>query len=418
MSRIKTTLTHLRRLRRGVDTLLAAADETDANALAASSALSTLADVVPRYGNPGDLGMKVYVPAKLARRPALVVVLHGCDQTAAEYDRGSGWSMLAERAGFVLLYPEQKASNNAKNCFSWFQPGDVARGAGEAMSIAQMVEQVAVDYRVDRARIFVTGLSAGGAMTAALLATYPDLFATGAIIGGLPFGSARSMQEAFECMFGDRVTTAHVLGDRVRGASDHAGPWPHVSVWHGTEDTTVRASNAEELVRQWTNVHGLSAAPTSVEEKGAHRRRRWTNAKGHVAVEHYSLAGMGHGVPVDLRQGHASIGAKTPFFLDVGISSTEQIAVRWGLIDASAAGLGDGGAWSKSVDTSDRSTQRVEASSRPKSRNAARAVAPALVAAPFARSEGTQAQSSPAAFDPVDPFGLIDATLRVAGLKK
>ena len=101
-------------------------------------------------------------------------MLHGCTQTAADYDQGSGWSQLADRHGFVLLYPEQNRANNANLCFNWFEPGDIARGKGEALSIRQMIGAVAVAHGMDRDRVFVTGLSAGGAMASVMLATYPE----------------------------------------------------------------------------------------------------------------------------------------------------------------------------------------------------------------------------------------------------
>src|SRR5205085_5815523 len=138
--------------------------------------------------NPGAVRMFAYVPNNLARAPALVVVLHGCTQSAASYDLGAGWSKLAERCGFVVLLPEQTSANNPKTCFNWFLPGDTVRGRGEALSIRQMIEKTIGAHGIDRTRVFITGLSAGGAMTAAMLATYPEVFAAGAIIAGLPYG--------------------------------------------------------------------------------------------------------------------------------------------------------------------------------------------------------------------------------------
>ena len=111
--------------------------------------------------NPGNLRMFVYRPPSLADNPALVVVLHGCTQTAAGYDLGAGWSTLADRYGFVLLFPEQQRSNNPNGCFNWFQPAHSQRGKGEPLSIRQMIEKSVVDHGIDRRRVFVTGLSAG-----------------------------------------------------------------------------------------------------------------------------------------------------------------------------------------------------------------------------------------------------------------
>src|ERR1700730_5749564 len=142
---------------------------------------SHLREIMDFGSNPGALRMFTYLPPDLPAGCGLVVVLHGCAQSAGGYDLGAGWSTLAKRFGFALLLPQQQRSNNPHGCFNWFQKGDIERGRGEALSIRQMVEQIVSDHRLDRTRVFVTGLSAGGAMTSVMLATYPDVFAGGAI---------------------------------------------------------------------------------------------------------------------------------------------------------------------------------------------------------------------------------------------
>lgn len=139
--------------------------------------------------NPGTLACWLYLPSILAPKTPLVVVLHGCTQNAATYDHGSGWSKLAEEKGFAVLFPEQQRANNANLCFNWFEPDDIRRDAGEALSIRQMIRHVVESHGMDPGKIFVTGLSAGGAMANVMPVTYPELFAGGAIIGGLPYGS-------------------------------------------------------------------------------------------------------------------------------------------------------------------------------------------------------------------------------------
>src|SRR6187200_1501364 len=114
--------------------------------------------------NPGKLGAWFFAPEQAGSTP-LVVVLHGCTQTAAGYDRGSGWSELAEAYGFAVVFPEQQRSNNANLCFNWFEPGDTRRDAGEALSIAQMVDTMIKRHGLDQQRVYISGLSAGGAMT-------------------------------------------------------------------------------------------------------------------------------------------------------------------------------------------------------------------------------------------------------------
>jgi feruloyl esterase len=284
--------------------------------------------------NPGNLRMFSYVPPEVAAAPALVVVLHGCTQDAAGYDYGSGWSVLAEEYGFVVVFPEQQDSNNIKRCFNWFQVQDIERGQGEALSIRQMVERAARDHGVDPKKIFVTGLSAGGAMTSTMLATYPEVFAGGAIVAGLPYRCATTVAEAFECMFQGHSRPSEEWGDLVRRASKHGGPWPKVSVWHGSADATVKPMNAGEIIKQWTNVHGLKAKPDRKETVDGYPHRVWTNADGEAVIEEYAITGMAHGTPLATGDGENSYGAAGPFLLDVGISSSYRIAQFWGLTKA------------------------------------------------------------------------------------
>ncbi len=181
--------------------------------------------------NPGKLRARCYVPAGINASAPLVVVLHGCTQNAAVYDHGSGWSRLADRHGFILLFPEQQRANNPMLCFNWFAAEHTTRGTGEASSIRAMIAAMQQNHDVDSKRIFVTGLSAGGAMASAMLATYPELFAGGAIVAGVAYGSATSVAEAFECMGGRKGSSASALGQSVRAASPHGGPWPRVQIW-------------------------------------------------------------------------------------------------------------------------------------------------------------------------------------------
>lgn len=134
---------------------------------------ATLTEVVRFEPNPGDLRMKLFLPESLSAGAPLVVVLHGCTQTAAGYADVAGWIALASELRFAVLCPEQTRANNANLCFNWFQPGDTTRGAGEAASIHAMVQWALGAHDLDPSRVFVTGLSAGGAMTAVMLATYP-----------------------------------------------------------------------------------------------------------------------------------------------------------------------------------------------------------------------------------------------------
>lgn len=298
----------------------------------------TLTAVTVKGSNPGELRMLSYVPAGLPAGAPLVVALHGCTQNAAAYDQGSGWSTLAERHGFALLLPEQQRSNNSNLCFNWFQPEDTSHGRGEAESIRQMILQMIAAHGLDARRVFITGLSAGGAMTATMLATSPELFAGGAIIAGLPHGAANGMMEAFSAMGQGRHHGARQWGDMVRAALPHRGPWPTVQIWQGTADSTVSPTNADELALQWSDVLGLPSQPAFTEQVDGSRHDVWPQIDGRVVLERWTVPGLGHGTPIrptasDMDQ---AVGVAGPHMLASGISSTWHIAQSWGLLTQAA----------------------------------------------------------------------------------
>ena len=286
--------------------------------------------------NPGNLLMYEYVPAATPAHPAVVVALHGCTQTAADYYADSGWPTYADRYGAVVVFPEQRIANNSNRCFNWFQPGDTARGQGEAASIRQMVETALTAHAADRARVFVTGLSAGGAMTSVLLADYPDVFAAGSVVAGLPYGCANDLPSAFTCMNPGVDRTPAQWAQAVRGAvPGWSGPWPRVAIWHGTADTTVVPRNATESRDQWTGVHGLPTTPTTTDTlpgsgNGTTTRETYADGAGVALVQVYRVQGMAHGTPVDPGGTEAECGVTAAYFLDF-ICSSYHTARFWGL---------------------------------------------------------------------------------------
>jgi poly(hydroxyalkanoate) depolymerase family esterase len=286
--------------------------------------------------NPARLRMFSHVPANLPAGSPLVVVLHGCGQDAAGYARDAGWATLADRFGFAVVAPEQGHANNGARCFNWFLPAETARGSGETASIRQMIAKAAADHAIDPRRVFITGLSAGGAMTSSMLAAYPEVFAGGAVIAGLPHGAAGKLQEALASMRAPPARSRRAWGDLVRAASDHAGPWPRVSVWHGDADHTVGGANAEAVLEQWGDVHGLPAAPSFEDRVKGYPRRVWRGPGGEAMLESYTLTGLGHGTPIDSTPGDEACGAPSAFVLQAGISSSYRIAEFWGLTGEAA----------------------------------------------------------------------------------
>ena len=271
---------------------------------------------VPDFGtNPGALRMLTYLPANLRAKSPLVVVLHGSGQSATNYDLGAGWSTLAEQYGFVLLMPEQNRQNNLAGSFNWFRPEDTRRGEGETLSIMQMIKHMVREHDIDVSRVFISGLSAGGAMTLVMLATYPEVFAAGAIIAGLPYGGAVNTQEALRGMFQAPPRSSGDLGNLVREASPNTTVWPKLSVWHGSADRTVKPSNAGEIIKQWLDIHGLPIAPMSEQIVDGHPRQVWWNAEGSTVVESYTITDMAHGTPLSRLEG----GVPGPYMIDADL---------------------------------------------------------------------------------------------------
>ncbi|MBX3698324.1 MAG: PHB depolymerase family esterase [Dokdonella sp.] len=299
--------------------------------LASAVQAFALSEVTGFGSNPGNLRMFKYVPAGLPANAPLVVAMHGCTQSAASYDDETGWQGLADLWKFALVLPQQQSGNNSSSCFNWFEAGDIARGSGEALSIKQMVDRMKSDHASDASRVFVTGLSAGGAMTAVMLATYPDVFAGGAILSGIPFNCGTGTSAAFSCMNPGSDLTPAQWGNKVRAASSWSGPWPRVSIWHGDADYTVRPANLTESMEQWTNVHGIDQTPELSDTVAGYPHKEYRNASGTTLVETYTITGMGHGTPVDPGTGPTQCGTAGAYILDVNICSSYYIGRFWGL---------------------------------------------------------------------------------------
>ncbi|WP_149259262.1 PHB depolymerase family esterase [Actinomadura sp. K4S16] len=293
---------------------------------------ASLTQVTGFGSNPGNLSMYAYRPDGLPSGAPLVVAMHGCTQNARDYFDHSGWSKYADLWKFALVLPEQKSANNYNSCFNWFQTGDTARGQGEALSIKQMVDYAVAQYGSAPSRVYVTGLSAGGAMTAVMLAAYPDTFAGGAVMSGIAYGCGTDLTSGTLCLTSQKGYSPQQWGDKVRAAyPGYSGPYPRVSIWQGTGDTTVYPFNADQLRDQWTNVWGVSQTASRTSSlPGGTTLKEYDDSTGKPAVRLYTISGMAHGLPVDPGSGADQCGTTGQYYLDT-ICSTYRIAETWGL---------------------------------------------------------------------------------------
>jgi poly(hydroxyalkanoate) depolymerase family esterase len=194
----------------------------------------------------------VYVPANRAPRSALVVVLHGCLQDPSDIARGTRFDERADTMGFLVLYPEQPELINPARCWRWFAAEHQLRGTGEPALLAALTRTVAQEFGADTARIFITGISAGGAMALNTIAAYPELFAAAAVHSALPYRSATSPMQAYMVMRGGQPDDS-LRPERILDAPAPTGrfaPRP-LFILHGAKDPIVIRRNGDQLARQW-----------------------------------------------------------------------------------------------------------------------------------------------------------------------
>ena len=282
-----------------VSTLLVAGVLFPAQASAAS-----LVEVTNFGDNPGGMRMHIYVPDSHPANPAIVVAMHGCGGSGPGFYSGSEFASLADRYGFIVIYPSAQQEAGFGKCFDTWSDAAKHRGGGsDPVSIVSMVTYAEQRYSGDPNRVYATGSSSGGMMTNEMLALYPDVFKAGAAFMGVPFNCFANAADyppgASKCTGGTMDRTPQQWGDAVRQAyPGYTGPRPRMQLWHGTADTLVPYSLLQEEIEQWTNIFGLSQTPTSTDTpQSGWNRRRYADSSGTVQVEAYSIQGAGHTLP-------------------------------------------------------------------------------------------------------------------------
>jgi poly(hydroxyalkanoate) depolymerase family esterase len=242
----------------------------------------------------GSRAYRTYLPEKdQGQRRPLVVMLHGCKQNPEDFALGTRMNELADELGFVVVYPEQSVAANHARCWNWFRAEDQKRDAGEPALIAGITREAIARHKADRRRVYVAGLSAGGAMAAILGRTYPDLYAAVGVHSGLAYGAADDAHSALAAMRG--------RGGRDPGSPGAMPAGPPTIVFHGDRDTTVHPGNAERLIEQVAPVRSpfFSRPMPPTVEKGEAKGRAYTrtvrrDSAGRPAYEHWLVHDTGH----------------------------------------------------------------------------------------------------------------------------
>jgi poly(hydroxyalkanoate) depolymerase family esterase len=288
--------------------------------------------------NPGNLKMFVYENSRKdsAIKP-LVIVLHGCGQNAPSIAALTGWNKLADTNNFILLYPQQKMINNISTCFNWFNNNDIEKGKGESESILEMISYMQLHYKIDSTKIFITGLSAGAAMSVVMLATHPEIFKAGAIFAGCAYKLATNPLEAFSAMAGNKKpSTEQLLKNITAQNPTYHKKYPTLIVYQGLNDNIVNPKNAYTLITQWTALHNCDSIPDKI--IGSYQsisditRMEYVNKEKDTVVLFYEIKKLGHQLLIKPGDAFNEGGKKGTYGVDKNFHSTYQTAKDFGIL--------------------------------------------------------------------------------------
>lgn len=289
--------------------------------------------------NPGNLKMFNYLNKKYNKNEPepIVVVLHGCGQNANDVAELTGWNKLADLNNFIVLYPQQKFSNNSNLCFNWFKSKDIDKGKGECESIYQMIQYLSENYNIDKNKIYITGLSAGAAMSMALLATHPQTFSAGAIFAGTAYRIANNPVTAMNVMIGNRNISNFELAHKVVMQNvEYKGKYPKLIIYQGLSDPIVNRKNAGFIISQWSTLNKMDTIPDKIEINFKNikdiTRFEFQNSDSIPEIIYYEINNLGHRLLVKPGQNNDEGGKTGMFGLNIGFHSTYQTALDFGLI--------------------------------------------------------------------------------------
>lgn len=294
---------------------------------------------IENFGNnPGNLKMFMYdQSSEDTSKIPLVIVLHGCSQNAKEVAELTGWNKLAGLNHFLVMYPQQSFSNNPNLCFNWFYYHDIEKGKGECESIYQMINYAISNYHIDKNRIFITGLSAGAAMTVAMASTHPELFAFAAVFAGGAYKMAGNPLEGVSALLGNKKIKDKILVDNIKEQNPaYIGNYPAMIIYQGTDDPVVNYKNATILLNQWTGIHNCDTVPENTADSfmGIEdiNRTEYSDTMGKTILIMYKIKNLGHRLMIKPGEKENEGGKTGVFGVNKGLHSTYQTALDFGII--------------------------------------------------------------------------------------
>ncbi|MDP1802106.1 MAG: PHB depolymerase family esterase [Bacteroidota bacterium] len=293
-----------------------------------------LKEVLNFGSNPGNLKLFKFNDS-LAKNKPLVLVLHGCVQNAERLEELTDWKKAAVKNDFVVFYPQQKIINNASNCFNFFLESDINKN-GECLSIYQMMRYAIDTLKVDSTRIFLYGASAGACMSEVVCANYPWLINTAALCGAIPYRTYTGLK-TINLLGKTEIRPAKEWGDLVRNQNTfYTGKYPRIILAHGTEDFVTDYGYAAEIIKQWTNVHGITDQPTDGVPRFGNNDKVdlyiYGDGKQKAVVKFYRIKDVSHQLPVDVGAGDKQGGQDKIFSTDIDFFLTYYIVKDFGLM--------------------------------------------------------------------------------------
>lgn len=288
--------------------------------------------------NPGNLKLFVYNEQKQdSILKPLVIVLHGCGQSAENVSDLTGWNKLAKLNNFTVIYPQQKFINNPSLCFNWFNTNDIEKGKGECESIYQMIRYISSNYKIDNNRIFVTGLSAGAAMSVVMLATHPETFKAGAIFAGCAYKLATNPLMALKVMRGKNSIPENELTKKVEEQNaNYIRKYPLMIIYQGLDDNIVSHENSNFLIQQWTGINKCDSIPDKTETLYNNipdiTRKEYLSINAEKLVIYYEVQNLRHEIMVKPGKNYDEGGKTGMFGVNKNFHSTFQTAIDFDII--------------------------------------------------------------------------------------